>query len=79
MSAPNADEPNTDNTGRQTNTDGAVKVEATGNADVHLGDGRVIHGNGDGHHEDGAGKPKSAMVTPEVAEVLVKLGKAKRA
>lgn len=81
MSATNADEPNTDNTGRHQVQPAKhrVKIEAIVPGDLHLGDERVIHGDGDGHHEEQAMKPKTAMVDPDTAEALVKAKKAKRA
>ncbi len=75
LSAQNADEPGVDNTGQPEAQEGPVKIEATTRSDLHLGDERVIYGDG----EDGTDRPKTAKVTKEVADALVKAGLAKRA
>lgn len=75
LSAQNADEDGVDNTGMPEAQEGKIKIEATCPADVHLGDGRVIYG--DGHGEDGD-RPKVAKVTKDIADALVKSGQAKR-
>jgi hypothetical protein len=85
MAAQNADEAKTNAAGLPEAQEGNVKIEATTKADLHLGDDRVIWGDGDGLHGDTDAEtgeayayPNQAMVTKEVADALVKAKKAKR-
>lgn len=73
LAAQNSDEEGVDNTGLPEPQEGKVTIEATTPADLHLGDERVIYGNG----EDGTDRPKTAKVTKELADALVKAGVAK--
>lgn len=73
LSAQNADEEGVDNTGLPEPQEGPVKIEATCR-EVHLGDERVIYGDG----EDGTDRPKTAKVSKEIAKQLVDAGQAKR-
>lgn len=75
LAAPNADEPGVDNTGQPEPQEGPVKIEATCR-EVHLGDERVIYGDGEGEDDE---RPKVAKVTKEVAKQLIDAGQAKRA
>ena len=85
MSAQNADEPKTENTGLPSPQTGSVTIEATVNDDLHLGDDRVIYGRGNGLHGDidpdtkePFAYPSRAKVTKEIADQLVKSKQAKR-
>lgn len=86
LAAQNADDPGVDNTGLPEPQKGEVKITATTDRDLHLGDERVIHGNGHGmlgemNPDTGAlfERPQQAMVTRDLADALVKAGKASRA
>lgn len=85
MAAQNADEPNTDNTGMQQAQIGDVTITAQTDNDLHLGDGRVIYGRGNGmigeidpDTGDTFAFPQKAKVTKDVADDLVRQKKAKR-
>lgn len=73
LAAQNADEEGVDNTGLPEPQEGPVKIEATCR-EVHLGDERVIYGDG----EDGTDRPKTAKVSKEIAKQLIDAGQAKR-
>ena len=85
MSAQNADEARTTNAGLPEPQTGRVTIEATTREDLHLGDDRVIYGDGEGVHgetdkETGEAyaKPNRAKVTGELADQLVKAKLAKK-
>lgn len=85
MAAKNAEDDGVNNVGMPEPSTGRIAIEAVG-ADVHLGDERVIYGDGRGEHgktDPNTGepyaKPKSAHVDADTANALVKMGKAKRA
>lgn len=86
LAAQNADQDGVDNTGRQQAEVGDVMIQATTDNDLHLGDGRILHGRGEGvfgetDPSEGAPWrfPQKARVTKEIADILVAGHKAKRA
>ena len=86
LAAQNADQDGVDNTGRQQAEVGDVMIQAITDNDLHLGDGRILHGRGEGVFGETDPSenvpwrfPQKARVTKEVADILVAAHKAKHA